>query len=224
MQQSEVLPNCWDNITKPLTMIEWQTKQRTNSGRNCWNDREKDRQLKNVLLGQRQWPCLLDSKCCLYSLVSVETPPPSVHFSSPPLPSSHSLWPRNPRQGLIAECKGFGWANELSTGAGTISRTLTYRKPYGVLYRRSLTRQSAFSWKGKKEFINAGTADYVRKIYHRQDTEWEVEKERRVGEGRGGKGRKQEMHSQRERERERGRRERLEACSSKWDRTTRRER
>ncbi|TNN58070.1 hypothetical protein EYF80_031742 [Liparis tanakae] len=43
---------------------------------------------------------------------------------SPSLTSSFGLRLRNPRQRLIAECKGFSWANELSTGAGTLSCTL----------------------------------------------------------------------------------------------------
>lgn len=138
--------------------------------------------------------CLLPCLCVLY-----ETPPPLVLFSSPPL-SSHpllsslSLWLRNLRQRLIAECKSCSWANDLSTGAGTPPN----RSPHGVLYQR----RAEFRWSRRKEFINSGTVDSVRE--YTTGKKGEVRGGEREESGRG-EGRKRETHSQRVRETQRER-------------------
>lgn len=146
------------------------------------------------------------------ALSMLETPPPPVLLSSPTHPSSLSLRLRNPRQCLIAECKGCCWANELSNRAETPLRSLGETDPCGVRYHRSRARRVEFRWSRAKEFTHSGTVESVREYTtgNSRSKRWRKRGQReRGGEETG--------NTQPEREREK-------ACSSKWDRTARRER
>lgn len=113
--------------TEKMVWWEWHNWQRT-KGEGIVEKRGTDCSTKMFLLSQRERATAFVQRA-VYSLVCVCKKPHLPQCISPPLPSppllsSLSLRSRNPWQRLIAECKGFSWANELNTGAGTLSVTL----------------------------------------------------------------------------------------------------
>ncbi|KAF6734008.1 hypothetical protein FQA47_001924 [Oryzias melastigma] len=87
------------------------------------------------------------------------------------------LWPRNLRQHLIAEWKGWSWANELGTGAEAAPRTPRERKAHGGGQQRSLAERRDSSCRAGTDATEPGTAGALRAFPR--------EEKRSAGEGRG---------------------------------------